>query len=146
MSSLLAGAILPGGILPTLIGGAVLLAVGATGGAYVTHKLDGTALAKSQTQTAQAKADLAAYGARVAAASAKASADAQARQDALQASLNTLQAQLAKTQKEADAKSAKLSALLANAKPGDIRPIGPAAASYYDSLRNGSAPDTGPNP
>lgn len=130
------GITLPGGIAPMLIGGLAIAAVSATGASVLTHKLDGISLAHSQTETANAKAALSAYGASVAASTAKANADAIAEQGRLQSRLNDLQNQLAQTQKAENAKSARLQALLASGKPGDERPIGPLAGEYYRQLRS----------
>lgn len=117
------------------IGGLAIATVSATGAAVVAHKLDGISLAHSQTETANAKAALSAYEAAVAEKTATADAAALAQQDALQGRLNALQAQLAQTAKEANAKSARLQALLDAAQPGEIRAIGPAAGRYYAGLR-----------
>lgn len=133
------GMVIPGGIVPMLIGAAALLAVGAAGGAYTAHKLDGTALAQSQAQIAKAQADLSAYEARIAGDAAKANALALQQSDALQARLNQLQSQLAQTQKDAGIKNAKLNALLAAAKPGDVRPLGIVSLAYFDQLRRSAA-------
>lgn len=136
----LAGLAIPSfGLIPILIGGAALLAVGGASGAYVTHKLDAGPLAQSQAQTAQAKADLSAYGARVAADAAKANALALQQSDALQTRLNALQAQLAQSQEVERAKSAKLSQLLAAATPGQTRDLGPAVLEYLARLRSANA-------
>lgn len=124
-----------------------MLAVASAGtGAYVAHRLDGTVLATSQAQTADAKASLSAYEASVATKSANASAAALAQQTTLQARLNALQSQLAQTQKDANAKSAHLQALLAAAQPGQVRALGPVAGEYYRQLRGSPAPNSSLNP
>lgn len=140
------GTIFPGAsLVPILIGAAAIAAISATTSAVVTHKLDGISLAHSQTETAKAKAALASYGASVATKAAQADARSLAEQGRLQGRLNDLQNQLAQTQKEANARSARLQALLASGKPGDERPIGPLAGEYYHQLR-GQPPSTPAHP
>lgn len=132
------GLALPTGIVPILIGGAALLAVGVVGGGIGVHKIDGISLSKSQAQTAQARADLSAYGASVAADTAKANQLALSQQIALQDRLNALQSQLAQTQKAENEKSSQLQALLQASKPGDSRLLGPTSLAYFDRLRSPS--------
>lgn len=115
------------------IAGGVLVA-GATG-AFIDHKFMTGAVANAHLETANLQATYTAYKGAVAASAAKATAVALDQQTALQGRVDALQTQLLASQKEADARSKSLNAILANAKPGDVRPIGAAALAYYDRLR-----------
>ncbi len=132
---------------PTLLGALGIAIIAAAVGGWATHKYDGIALSHAQTQTSQARAALSDYRASVAADAAKANAAALAQKTASDATIQALQAQLRTQQEAADAKSKSLLALLNAAKPGDIRPLGPVALSYYQRLR-GNAPTAtaGTNP
>lgn len=124
-------------LTPTILAALGITIVASLTGAWGMHKFDGIALARSKVETAAVTASYEAYKGRVLADAAKANLDAMNQKTALEARANDLQNQLIETQKAADAKSRSLMALLAAAKPGDIRPLGPIAASYYGSLRPG---------
>jgi hypothetical protein len=119
---------------PTLLGAIGIALVASLAGGWAAHKWDGIALSKSQAQTAQIDGAYSQYKAQVAADTAKADALALSQRTALETANNALQAQLADSQRIADAKTKSLQALLASAKPGDTRAIGPIAASYYARL------------
>lgn len=104
-------------------------------GAFIDHKFMTGAVASAHLETANVTADYKAYEASTAANAARATSLALDQQTALQGHVNALQAQLQETQRLADVKSKTLQALLASAKPGDSRPIGPVAGSYYERLR-----------
>ncbi len=129
------GLALPPWLSPTFLGAVGIALVAGTGGAYIDHKFEVAAVTNAKLETAGVQSAYDAYKGTVAANAAKATADALAQQTALQASNNALQAQLQDQQRISDAKSQSLRALLASAKPGDVRPIGPTASSYYDRLR-----------
>ena len=121
-----------GGYLISAGVGALLAASAAI---YGTHEIDQIALSKAQAQTAQAISSLKGYEAQVAASAAKADADALKQKQAQDAAANALLAQLLASQKDANAKSDQLKAILNKAAPADLRPIGPIAAQYYSGLR-----------
>ena len=131
---------------PTLIGALAIALLASLGGAWVTHKWDGIALAHSQAETAQAKASEAIYRASVAASIAKADADAIIQQKAASEQINALQAQLQDEQRNADVRTKSLQTLLASAsKPGDTMPLGHIALAYFNCLRQQSSPCTASN-
>ena len=125
---------------PTLLGALGIALIASLSGGYIAHRLDAGPLATAKAETATLQAKYSAYEASVAANAAKANADALAQQTALQSRANDLQNQLIQTQKAADARSKTLQALLAAAKPGDVREIGPVAGAYYSQLRGSQAP------
>ena len=112
---------------------AAILSMGGT--AYVTHKLDGVALSDAQKATAQVQSRYDGYKQGVATNAAQADAKALQQKMADDAHANALQAQLLASQKDANAKSDQLKAILNKAAPADLRPIGPIAAQYYSGLR-----------
>ncbi len=128
-------AFLPPWLNPQLIGTISLCLLSAAISGWAVHKLGQAPLLRAQNETlaVQARYDGYRHGvlANVAAANAKAAAEqaAHARRE------SELQAQLQTAQRDRDAKSRQYLAALKNAKPGDVRPVGPAASAYYDGLR-----------
>ena len=134
---------LPPWLSPTFIGAILIGLVAAAGGAWTAHKIDSISYSKLEASKAVLQSQYDGYRATVATATAKANADALAQQTKLQHANDALQTQLQATQRTANARSQQLQALLAAARPQDIRPLGPTALSYYDSLRK---PQASPNP
>lgn len=120
-----------GGYLVSAGVGAVMAASVAS---YITAAIYRAPLAEAHTATATVQSQFDAYKAEVAQKAAQATAVALAQRQADDAKANDLQVQLAKSQKDADAKSAKLRAILDKAAPQDVRPLGPTAAAYFDGL------------
>ncbi len=127
----------------TLIGGAMLAAASFGGGYWTATKFDSIPYNKLVASNASLQVEYSDYKRDVAVKSAKASSDALAEQNLLRGQNNALQAQLQDDQRKADEKSKHLLALLAAAKPGDIRPLGPVAYAYYSGLRGSLASQTG---
>ncbi len=125
----------PGWVASKLFAVALTGAVGMALGGYIAHRWDAGTIAEAKLETASVQASYDGYKATVAADAAKATALALSQQTALQGQIDALQGQLLTAQRTADAKSKALSAILAGAKPGDVRPIGVAASAYYDRLR-----------
>lgn len=134
----LLGLALPAWASPTLIGAIGIAVVAGGSGAWVDHKFMAGNVAKAQLETAEARADYKAYAASTAANAAKATAHSLEQQIRLQEANDALQAQLQESQRLADARSKALSAILASAKPGDTRALGPSVLAYVDSLRAGN--------
>jgi Skp family chaperone for outer membrane proteins len=128
-------ALLPPWLNPWLIGTISLCLLSAALSGWAVHKLGQVPYSRLEADRAKLDADYSAYRAAVAENSAKASADAFAEQKRLQAAVAALESNLAETKRKDDAKSAALQKLLAGAKPGDMRPVGPVAGAYYDRLR-----------
>lgn len=125
--------------LPPWLNPSVLALVGtgliaSAGGAYVAHRWDAGTIAESRLETAKARADYRAYEALTASNAATATELALSQQTALQGTIDGLQAKLQESQRIADAKSKALQALLASAKPGDLRALGPVASEYVSRL------------
>ena len=133
-------------LTPTILGAIGIALIASLTGAFVAHKFDGIALSKAQAETAAVNASYEGYKARVAADAAKANSDALDQKTALEARANDLQNQLIETQKAADARSRSLQALLAAAKPGEIRALGPVASRYYLGLRSQAPAGHSANP
>lgn len=113
---------------------------------YSIHTIDGVALAKSQSETAKVNSDYSLYKASVAASAAKADADALAQKQAQDTTANALQDKLIEAQKEANAKSDALKAILDRAAPQDQRQLGPSSLAYLDSLRAQASPGRSATP
>lgn len=120
---------------PLMLGAAGIAIAASLAGGFVVHKWDAASYAKLELSKATLRSEYSDYKARVAEDTDKATAAAAAKQMALQASNDALQAQLAATQRTANAQSEELKKILASAKPGDIRPLGPSALAYFERLR-----------
>lgn len=116
------------------IAGGVLAS--AVTGAYIAHRWDAGAISEAHLETAQVQADYRAYEASTAANAAKATTDAENERERLQSHSDDLQRQLIATEDARDAKSAQLRQILASAKPGDIRALGPSVLEYINGVRN----------
>lgn len=131
-------------ISPTLLGAAGIAILASLSGAYIAHQLDAGPLAQAKAETSSIQSLYDGYKQSVATKAAEADAKAISEKSRLDGRVNALQAELAQTQKDADARSKALLAALAKAKPGDLRPIGPIAGQYYSQLRL-AAPTSAPN-
>lgn len=116
--------------------GAILAASAAI---YGTHAIDQTPLSEARTATATLQSKYDGYKQRVATKAAQDSAKALQQKQADDANTNAIQAKLAQSQKDTNAKSDQLKAILDRAAPQDIRPLGPSALAYFSGLRSQSA-------
>lgn len=116
--------------------------VAGAGGAYIAHRWDAGTIAESRLETEKARADYRAYAASTAANAAKATAHALDQQIRLQEANDALQSQLQESQRLADARSKALNAILASAKPGETRALGPSVLNYLERLRAGQTGNT----
>jgi uncharacterized protein YlxW (UPF0749 family) len=132
----LLGLAIPPWLSPTLIGAIGIAVVAGGSGAYIDHKFMAGAVATAKLETAQTEATYKAYAASTVANAAKATSDAEAERKRLQSHSDDLQRQLIETEKANDDKSAKLRQILASAKPGDIRALGPNVLEYLSGVRN----------
>ena len=126
-------------LTPQILGALGIALIASLAGGFAAHKIDGIALSKAQAQTAQIDAAYSKFKASVADSVAMADAKAMKDKQAQDARINALQDQLLTQQKAADARSKSLQALLAAAKPGDVRSLGPVALRYLDQLRGSGA-------
>lgn len=126
---------LPPWLNPTLIGGLLLVVAAFGGGMWLQHRLDAAPLAQAQRATAEVQSRYDGYKQGVATKAAQADAKALQQKQTDDANANAIQAKLAKSQKDADAKSKQLKAILDRAAPQDIRGLGPSALAYYNGLR-----------
>lgn len=129
------GLALPPWLSPTLIGAVAITIAAGCGGAWIDHKFMMGDVNAAKLETARVQSSYDGYKATVAASAAKATADSLQQTNSLNALIDALQGKLAEQQRVANAKSEELRKLLASAKPGDTRPIGPVASSYYERLR-----------
>jgi hypothetical protein len=129
-----------------LISASVAALLAASAAVYGTHEIDQIALSRAQAATATLQSKYDGYKQDVATKAAQADAKALADKAAQDARTNALQAQLIQAQKDANAKSDQLKAILNKAAPGDLRPIGPVAAQYYGGLRGQAAAGHPANP
>lgn len=134
-----------GGAGGYLISAGVGALLAASAAIYGTHEIDQIALSKAQAQTSQAISSLKGYEAQVAASAAKADADALKQKQAQDAAANALQEKLLQAQKEENAKSDQLKAILNKAAPGEIHPLGEPALAYFAGLRQLQSAATAPN-
>lgn len=132
----LLGLALPPWLSPTLIGAIGIAVVSGGSGAYVAHRWDAGTIAESRLETEKARSDYRAYAASTAANAAKATTDAENERKLLQSHSDDLQRQLIATEAARDAKSAQLRQILASAKPGDIRALGPSVLEYLSGVRD----------
>lgn len=128
------GLTLPAFGTPMIIGAVALTLAAGSAGAWIDHRLMAANVAEAKLETASVQASYEAYKSVVSANAAKATAIALQQTNSLNQLINSLQGQLAEQQRVANAKSEELRKLLASAKPGDVRPIGPVAAEYYRRL------------
>ncbi len=110
---------------PTILGAIGIAILATAAGWFLAHRLDSIPYNALLASKASLQAEYSDYKQAVAAAADKATADALAKQSQLQAKNDALQAQLAQTQRTANAQSQKLKDLLASARPGDSRALGP---------------------
>lgn len=128
-------AFLPPWLSPTFLGAVAIAIVAGGAGAYIDHKIMMGVVNSVRLETTAVQSRYDGYKAEVAAAAARETARTQAESLALQRRADELQAQLLESQRITDEKSKALRALLASAKPGDMRALGPVAGAYYDRLR-----------
>lgn len=131
----LLGLTLPAFGTPMIIGAVALTLAAGAGGAWIDHRLMAANVANAKLETAGVQASYASYKAAVAANAAKATAIALQQTNSLNQLINSLQGQLAEQQKADDARSKELLRRLNNAKPGDVRALGPNVLDYVARLR-----------
>jgi len=135
---------LPGWVTGSLFIGIASGVAGMALGAFITHKLDQIPYSRLEASKATIQSAYDGYRRGVAENTARANAKALADQQRLQDQIDAMQGMLAAAQEAERLKSAELRRILANAKPGDIRALGPSAMAYFDRLRlqGGTTPVT----
>jgi hypothetical protein len=120
---------------PTIMAIIGVVLVSGTLSGVVTHKFDAAAYMRLESDKAKLETEYSNYRAHIDRDTAIANAKAIKEREDSKAKLDALQDQLDENKRKDDAKSAALQKLLASAKPGDIRALGPSASEYYRRLQ-----------